>query len=203
VSGVDDAREVIVVLGGGLRPDGSPDPATTRRAEAGAALALTRPGAAVIASGQGPLPSETVHEAIRVRARGTEAAHVARVLRRRGVGPERVFLEDESMDTIGNAVFVAARYLRGLGERPLTLVSSSFHLDRARWLFGRALPGWAIATHPAPAGPEDAARAALEPEFRANNERMIEGVADGDLAGLFERLVARWPEYGPYASRVR
>lgn len=203
MSSVDDAREIIVVLGGGMQPDGSADASTVRRAAAATALALASPDAAVIASGGGPPLSEARHAAARARERGTEAAQIARILRDRGIGAGRIHLEDESMDTIGNAVFTAARYLKSLRPRPLTLVTSPFHADRARWAFARALPGWEIAVHTSAAGAEDDARAPNEPAYLAENERMIAGVADGDLAGMFDRLVARWPEYGRYASRFR
>lgn len=200
---MDDAREIIVVLGGGLLADGAPDAATLRRAAAATALALARPDSTVIASGGGPPPAETIQGAARVRARGPEAAHIARILRAGGVGARRIHVEDESMDTIGNAVLTAARYLRGSRPRPLTLVTSPFHAERARWAFARALPGWDITLRTSAEGPEDVPRAANEPAFHATNMEMLAGVADGDLPAMFDRLVARWPDYERYASRVR
>ena len=201
--GPDDAPEIIVVLGGGLLPDGSPDAATVRRAEAAAALALERPDAAVIVSGGGPLPSEPQHQAASARPRGPEAGHIARILRERGVDPKRIHVEDESMDTVGNAIFTAARYLKHTSPRPLTLVTSPFHARRAAWAFERALPGWQIRSHPSAEGPEDLPRRLNEPAFHLNNQELLEGIASGDLTAMFERLVARWPEYARYASRVR
>lgn len=124
-------------------------------------------------------------------------------LQERGVTAERIYLEDESIDTIGNAVLVAGRYLRGVCPRPLTLVTSPFHIERAAWLFARALPGWTITRWPSEPGPEDDPRAPNESRFRSDNERLIAGVADGDLPGMVERLATRWPEYARYASRVR
>lgn len=188
------------MLGGGLLPDGSPDASTLRRAGAAAALAQARREAAIVVSGQGPPPSEAT-----VRAGGgvSEAAHLARILRERGIAAERIHLEDESMDTLGNAVLTAARYLRGLRPRALTVVTSPFHAERARWAFARALPGWEVGVHPCAAGPEDAPRLLNEPAFRRANEELLDGIADGDLAGMLDRLVARWPEYARYASRVR
>ena len=99
------------------------------------------------------------------------------------------------MDTIGNALFTAARYLARLRPRPLSLVTSPFHLRRACWAFGRALPGWQIRPHPSEAGEEDVPRLENEPEFLRHN--------DGDLPAMFDRLVARWPEYARHASRFR
>ena len=200
---LDAAPEVIVVLGGGLLPDGSPDAATLRRAEAATALALARPEAAVIASGGGPLPSDAQHAAASSRPLGPESGHIAGILRAGGVEARRIHVEDESMDTLGNAVFTAARYLAGLRPRPLYLVTSPFHSDRACWAFTRALPGWQIQPHPSRSGPEDEPRALNEPEFLRHNVRTLEGLDDGDLPAMFDRLVARWPEYARSASRFR
>jgi uncharacterized SAM-binding protein YcdF (DUF218 family) len=192
---LDDAPEVIVVLGGGLLPDGSPTPATLRRGASAADLARVRPHAAVIASGSGAPPSEP--------ARPAEAAHIAALLAECGVAPERIRLEDESMDTVGNAVLTAARYLDGLRPRPLTLVTSPFHLRRAGWAFARALPGWEIRPHAAAAGDDDVPRAANEPAYLRADQELLSGVADGDLRAMFERLERRWPGYRKYASRLR
>ena len=191
------------MLGGGLLPDGSPDAATRRRAAAATALALARPEAAVIASGGGPLPSDAQHAAANGRALGPEAGHIASILRAGGIEAGRIHVEDESMDTLGNAVFTAARYLAGLRPRPLYLVTSPFHSDRACWAFARALPGWRIRPHPSEAGEEDVPRLENEPDFLRHNVSTLEGLDDGDLPAMFDRLVARWPEYERYASRFR
>ncbi|HYK98377.1 MAG TPA: YdcF family protein, partial [Candidatus Acidoferrales bacterium] len=97
-----DLPEVIVVLGGGLGADGTPTPSTIARAEAAADLAQTRDVAIIVSGshGNGPPPAKT------------EAAYMADRLRERGVAPERVFLEDQSRDTLSNAAFVAERYLQ-------------------------------------------------------------------------------------------
>lgn len=187
------------MLGGGLLPDGSPDASTLRRAEAAATLAHVRPKAAVIVSGQGPPPSEA---SVRAGAGVSEAAHLARILRERGIAADRIHLEDESMDTLGNAVLTAARYLRGLRPRPLTIVTSPFHAERACRAFARALPAWEVGVRLCAAGPEDAPRLLNEPAFRRANEELLDGVADGDLPGMFDRLVARWPEYERYRGRI-
>ncbi|HET8568429.1 MAG TPA: YdcF family protein [Candidatus Limnocylindria bacterium] len=178
------APEVIVVLGGGRLPDRSTHPSTARRAEHAAALARERPRAAIVASGG------------RVGGGGeSEAEQIAALLRERGVDRRRILLEDESLDTLGNAVLVALRYLAGATPRPLLLVTSPFHMSRAAWAFSRAAPGWTVEPAPCAVGPDDAARYGTEPEFLADNERTLAGLSDGDLAAFAERLRRQWPEY--------
>ncbi len=41
------------------------------------------------------------------------------------------------------------------------------------------------------------------PDFLRHNVSTLEGLDDGDLAAMFDRLVARWPEYARHASRFR
>src|SRR5947209_20008325 len=96
--------EVAVVLGGGVSENGQPSASTVARARTAAHLAQKRPSLAVIASGShgdGPAPAKS------------EAAIMADLIAATGVPRERLFLEERSRDTIGNAVEVAARYLRG------------------------------------------------------------------------------------------
>src|SRR5207302_8567668 len=69
---------------------------------------------AVIASGShgdGPAPAKS------------EAAIIADLIAATGVSRDRLFLEERSRDTIGNAVEVVARYLRGVEARPIYLRS--------------------------------------------------------------------------------
>src|SRR3989442_414963 len=115
--------EVAVVLGGGLSIDGEPSESTTARARAAAHLAQKRPSLAIITSGShgdGPAPAKS------------EAATMADLIAAAGVPRERLFLEERSRDTIGNAVEVAARYLARIEPRPIYLVTSPVHLERAR-----------------------------------------------------------------------
>src|SRR5207302_2435489 len=106
--------EVAVVLGGGFSANGEPSASTVARARAAAHLAQKRPTLAVIASGShgdGPAPAKS------------EAAIIADLIAATGVSRDRLFLEERSRDTIGNAVEVVARYLRGVEARPIYLRS--------------------------------------------------------------------------------
>src|SRR5687768_11196323 len=105
-----------------MLPDGRPAPATLARGAAAAELAREHPEAAIICSGS---------HGVGRKPRRSEAASMAEIIVANGTRRERIFLEDQSRDTIGNAVYVAERYLSAVAPRPLYVVTSPFHLERS------------------------------------------------------------------------
>jgi uncharacterized SAM-binding protein YcdF (DUF218 family) len=172
--------EIIVVLGGGILADGTPAPATLARAEAAADLARAHPGAAIICSGS--------HGAGR-KPKRSEAAAMADLVVARGIDRERIFLEDESRDTIGNAVHVADRYLATIPARPMYLVTSPFHLERSvetfRLVLGSTWHFEGVASAPAP---DDGERAKQEPRFLMQTRAFLAGIAPGEVARMVAKL---------------
>jgi uncharacterized SAM-binding protein YcdF (DUF218 family) len=175
--------EVAVVLGGGLRRSGEPTNSTAARARAAAQLAHTRSDLALIASGshgEGPAPSRT------------EAAVMADLIAEAGVGRERIFLEERSRDTIGNAVEVAERYLARIDPRPIYLVTSPFHLERALVVFRHVLGfAWQVQAVAAENTDDDLQRAPAETGFLQETFTFFEGVAPGDIEAIGRRYRAR------------
>jgi len=186
--------EIAVVLGGGLLDDGrTPAQATALRARAALELARTRPQLKVIVlSGKGA-PGRLL--------KTTEAAAMRRVLRQHGIRRKQILLEDESLDTIGNAVLVAARHLHGLSPRRLYLITSPFHMERALFMFRHVLGGaWEVIGYPCAVAADDAGRAAGEPGGMAWAREFFAGIEPGDLAAVIARLF----EYGkPYYRTLR
>ena len=177
---LDRATEIVVVLGG--------ERGQVVRAEAAARLAHERPGAIVIASGRAGFEGPT---------RPTEAEIMAGVLHREGVAPGRVLLEDASRDTIGNALLTVARYLRHIAPRPLTVVTSPSHLERAVAIFRWMAPRWTVAGLASAELPFDAGRADEERRYLEEFHEMVAGIAPGDLGAIAALLRQRWPEvYG-------
>ncbi len=124
---VDSARDsdLIIVLGAGLRSDGKPGPALTRRSQQGAEL--WREGMApmiLCAGGQ----AESYPR--------SEAAACQEVLLKGGVPEEAILLEEMSRSTEENAIF-SRRIMAEQGYGDAILVSDSYHLLRATWLFER------------------------------------------------------------------
>ena len=171
------------MLGGGIAPDGTPTASTAARARAVAQLARHRPAMAIIAAGshgEGPPPSKT------------EAAVMADLMAAAGVPGERVFLEERSRDTIGNAVEVAARYLMNIEPRPLYVVSSPFHLERALISFRNVLGfAWQVQAVAAEETPDDLERAKNETFFLQETFTFFAGIRPGDFRTIEKRFRAR------------
>jgi uncharacterized SAM-binding protein YcdF (DUF218 family) len=116
--------DAVVVLGAALAAPGVPGPALRRRLEHGVAVFLEREAAHLLVSGGvvGPPPAE---------------AHVMRDLAlARGVAAERIIVEDMARNTFENAVY-CGRIMRERGWRRVVVVTDSFHLPRALYVFRR------------------------------------------------------------------
>jgi uncharacterized SAM-binding protein YcdF (DUF218 family) len=175
--------EVAVVLGGGLSANGEPSASTIARARTAAHLAQKRPSLAVIASGShgdGPAPAKS------------EAAIMADLIAATGVPRDRLFLEERSRDTIGNAVEVAARYLGRIDARPIYLVTSPFHLERALVTFRHVLGfEWQVQAVAAEDTDDDRKRANSETTFLQETFTFFEGIRPGDMAAIDKKYRAR------------
>lgn len=108
----------VVVLGYGLLPDGSMRPELIARLHAGFAQALLAPASPIIVTGGNP------------RNGVTEAEAMAAWLIGHGIPAQRVHVESEADDTLGNAT-ESARVMREIGSRDAVVVTSADHMDRA------------------------------------------------------------------------
>jgi uncharacterized SAM-binding protein YcdF (DUF218 family) len=154
----DDSRgppDGIVVLGGGITPDVSAarnEVALNEAAErvtATVALARRYPEARIVYSGgSGAL----------IFREGSEAAFAVRLFESLGIQPARIIAEEQSRDTVENAVFSLLLAMPKPGERWL-LVTSAYHMPRAMGVFRRA--GFPVEAYPVDwrtRGPQDALR---------------------------------------------
>lgn len=106
-----------------------------------------------------------------------------------GIDRARIFLEDQSRDTIGNALLVAERYLSTIPPRPVYVVTSPFHLERSVETFRLVLgTAWQIeGVASTPAG-EDAQRAKDEQRFMQQTREFLAGIAPGEVARMIAKL---------------
>lgn len=123
--GIDRARQadVIIVLGAGLRRDGRPDRALTRRVMQAAELWHEGVAPMIICTGgwseYGQRP---------------EAEGCRDVLLEEGVAANAIVLEDDSRSTEENAINSHALMLENNWQTAV-LVTDGFHLMRAVWIF--------------------------------------------------------------------
>ena len=178
-----DHPELIVVLGGGMLADGRPAASTLARAETGAELAREHPQAGIICSGS---------HGVGRKPRRSEAASMAEAIVARGIDATRIYLEDESRDTIGNAVHVAERYLAAIAPRPIFVVTSPFHLDRSVETFKLVLgPRWTIQGRASGTVTDDAERARHERRFMEQTRLFLADTTPGDIHGIAAKLRRR------------
>lgn len=110
----------IVVFGYCLRPDGSMSSELIGRCEAALKCAREYPNARIIVTG-GPTASDN--------PKATEARNMAWYLTKYGVEEERIILEQRSLSTTDNALFVDRILSEQLPQvRSLVIVSSSYHV---------------------------------------------------------------------------
>ena len=130
--------DVIIVLGAGLDRLGQPTASLVARANHAASLYQLGFADRVLCSGgvtRNNFPSE--------------AAICLQILENAGLPRSSVELEEISKSTQENAI-LATQWMSERSVRTAIVVSSSYHLWRASWLFRRL--GYDVITSPAPAG---------------------------------------------------
>lgn len=119
------ACHAIIVLGAGLEAGGVMKPKLIERLQRGLWLALLYPQAPLLVTGGN------------AREGQTEAYAMSTWLQRLGIPRDRIWVEDQARDTVGNALF-SCRLLETHGITHATLVSSASHLQRSLALFEEA-----------------------------------------------------------------
>ena len=125
-----DIYDAILVPGGGVREEGELPLWTKRRLDR---AIEKRHGAYVLA-----LSAGTTHRPPPLDADGYpifESVAAANYLIERGVDPDKVLVETSSYDTIGNVFFSRVIHIEPLNIRRLLVITSDFHMPRARAIF--------------------------------------------------------------------
>lgn len=181
--------EVAVILGGGFTKKGTVGQSTLLRAEAGIALARARTHLTLILSG-GRCPQDIARKGI------SEAEAIAQVFERENFNRERLLLEEDSCETLGNAVLVAAKYLHDIKPRRLYVVTSPFHVERALLFFRSVLgPKWDIVPVVSLVADDDEARGATEAGGIAWAKKFFAEIKPGDIRTMVRRTLDEKPAY--------
>lgn len=128
--------DVIIVLGAGLNRSGRPGWALTRRAEFGAELWQEGKAHIVICTGA---QAENYPR--------SEADACKELLLKNGVSESAIVMEDQSHSTEENALY-SHEIMQQHGWETAILVSDSYHMLRAEWIFRQE--GISAYTHPVP-----------------------------------------------------
>ncbi|MGD9619363.1 MAG: YdcF family protein [Mycolicibacterium sp.] len=121
----DFSNPAIVILGYGLKPNGSLRLISHTRVLAGLTLAQIFPRAPIIVTGGNP------------RNGNTEAGQMRKMLRLYGIPEDRIIVEDRANSTVQNAAY-SVPLAREAGASGIILVTSSSHQDRADGIFAEA-----------------------------------------------------------------
>lgn len=179
---------VAVVLGSGLKADGSATPVTEIRAIAAAELLATKGRMKVICSGSRPPDDKGEHGT-------TEAKVMADIIVAQGISARRILLEDQSFDTLGNAIFTVDRYLKGKKGGTLYVVTSPFHMERALYLFRHVLGAkWTVVAHESPEWSKETRQPGAPAALKRAHE-FCASAEPGDLATLKKKLFELIPAY--------
>jgi uncharacterized SAM-binding protein YcdF (DUF218 family) len=185
------------VLGRGVNPDGTLPLVACTRVER--AVELHRAGVApvLVMSGRCSLMTQNPPEI-------SEAAAMASHARGLGVSDDALRIEEESRDTIGNAYFVARRFLEPNDWHAIRVVTSDFHVPRTAWIFQKVLgTGYDVAFSPASSelfASTIAHRAREESDIARFLMEWIGDIPDGDREG-FDRFISMdHPGYSPAPS---
>lgn len=180
-------NEFAVVLGSGLKADGSATPVTEIRAKAAATI-LAGAKMKVICSGSRP-PDDPGEHGL------TEASVMADIIHAEGIDRKRILLEDQSFDTLGNAIFTISRYLKGKKRGTLHVVTSPFHMERALFLFRHILgTGWTVVARESHEWSNET-RQKGAPAALKRAEEFCSDIAPGDLAAAEKKLFELIPAY--------
>lgn len=184
--------DAIVVLGRGVRADGSLG--LIARGRVDRSLELFELGVAprIIFSGRASLMSEGAHPV-------TEASAMAAYAHSRGLPASASLLEEVSRDTIGNAYFVRTIWLDPNGWRAIRVVTSEFHIPRAAWLFRKILGVDFDVAFSAASSERFASTVALrardESDIAAFLAEWMGSIDDGDLAAIDTLIHTEHPGY--------
>jgi uncharacterized SAM-binding protein YcdF (DUF218 family) len=132
--------DAILMLGAGVHHDGTPSPALRARVDQAARL---------YDAGYAPLIALTGGS---IDGKPAEALVAYQVLIEQGIPPDAILLEDQSQTTAQNVRYITP-LLKERGVRSILLVTSPFHIWRARAMIGDA--GFTVLVSPPPDDPAE------------------------------------------------
>lgn len=180
-------EDAIIVLGKGISDDGALPEIARQHIRTGVDLYSVAPCPIIMSGAYGLFEQQPTC---------TEASAMRKYAIELGISDERIIVEEESRDTIGNAWFTKTRIVAPSNWRRLVLVTSDYHMARAFWIFSKVYgPRYSLRSAPVLTN-EGAARADTEQRFLEMARALLDDVPDGDDALLAARIHGEHPAYG-------
>lgn len=186
--------QAIIVLGAGITPTGEPSPASALRTAKAVELAGLLPDAVLIMSGNTPIRTTEAAKEY------TEAAIMKKYAVSLGINSQKVLLENDSRDTLANATLTKKNHLTPRQLRNIIVVTSSFHIPRAEYLFRKVLGSGYAMTFVSAGGETKPGRLIKEERSLAFARALLDSAADGDDDEI-QRRINEWLR--PYVKHPR
>ena len=178
---------IAVVLGSGITAEGKATPVTEIRARAAAEFIQAHPMPLILSGKRAP-SDKAPHGC-------TEASAMAEIVAACGVQRSLLLLEDQSFDTLGNAVFTVRRYLAEETPGTLYVITSPFHIERSLYVFRRVLGRrWKVVPQPAPEWSGETRQAGAAAAMK-RAKAFFRGIRPGDLKACEQKLLLQIPAY--------
>ncbi len=192
-------KEIIIVLGGGVNEDGSLTDQSKERVDRALQIFRKNPARYLLVSSKYSF-------AINFVPRKTEAKAMRDYAFSSGVPSKKVILEDRSVDTTGNMLFAEEIIRRMHGVRSLILVTSSYHMQRSRYLFekffGKRFRVSFVSSKSRLSNEKLKLRKKSEKETLDLIKRFYRDVKNGDFKEMRRRILINHPLYATDISTV-
>jgi len=136
----------------------------------------------------------------------TEARAMQEYAITNGIPYDKILLDEEARDTIGNAYFPKVRIIKPRGWRNVMVVTSEFHLKRTRYVFEKVFgPDYNLKFIAVMSAlPQDMFTHIINMEKKnlELTQRKIGEIPDGDDKAIGEFLFTKHPAYAKY-TRIK
>lgn len=115
------------------------------------------------------------------------------------INTDKIIVEEESADTIGNAYFTKIHILEPHNWHTVLLITSEFHITRSTYIFNKVLGlEYTLTPYSAPSGfsaDDLSAKAILEKKLLNFTKELLDNVPDGDTDAV-RQIMNLFPVYG-------
>lgn len=185
-------KDVIIILAGGINPDGSLSEIPKYRIDKG--IELFKKGIAPYIIMSGSLGFQESYSPPKTEAEAMKEYAISL-----GVPERNILIEEESKDTIGNAYFTKINFLEPRNWKDIVVVTSDYHIERTKYIFKKVLgPEYKIKFIEIPSR---LSQSEFDKKVRREQRvlfllrQWMGPIEDGDDAGIKKLLYTKHPGY--------